>query len=146
MKILILHHVEEMWESGFLSYGTSFEEVVQNILDHIENSEYDQIILTRFEDHELGIEHHKSGLSAYVDKVYPYMYGWEKSEVENNPHVKWVDGGSHSEVVPIDDWMEDLHDHDVDLCGAFDGECIEDMEMALNGIGVRFNRLESLII
>jgi hypothetical protein len=77
------------------------------------------------------------------------MYGWERKEVEGwgdrKEGVDFVDGGSHSEVVLVDEWMHEL-EGEIFLCGAFDGECIEDMEIALQGAGKEFERIEGLII
>ena len=36
--------------------------------------------------------------------------------------------------------------HGVYLAGAFDGECIEDMEIALNALKIKFHRVEDLIV
>ena len=38
-------------------------------------------------------------------------------------------------------WLEPVH-----LAGAFDGECIEDMEIALGHLDVDFTRLEEFIV
>lgn len=106
-------------------------------------------------------------LADFIDEVHEYGYGWEVRQLD---HVEdlglhrydrddnwagwtllgrgktWDWGGYHSEVVILDQWMFDLKGHDISLCGAFDGECIEDMEYALESVGVEFDRLEALIL
>ena len=149
MKILIIHHLEEIWKSGYEMYGTSFEEQASNIIAHLEENDYDRVILSRFEEWELGEEHHCSGIAEYIDTVHIYAYGWDMTMVEQDcfpEDQRWTEGGSHSEIVLIDKWMENLINDDVSLCGAFDGECIEDMELALSGTGVDVKRIEDLII
>lgn len=147
MRVLIIHHLEKMWESGYKKLGTTFEEQAELVVRHLEDMEYDRVILTRFENHELGEEHWE--IAEYVDEVQVYAYGWERDMVEQDcfpSDQKWVDGGHHSEIVLIDEWMERLRGHEVSLCGAFDGECIEDMEYALEGANVQFNRINELIV
>lgn len=149
MKIIIIHHLELYWEHGLKKAGTSFEEMAEEVKKHLESEQYDHVILTRFEDNTIGDEHHDSELANLIDSVYQYGYGWEFKMVEDgslSEDQKWVEGGYHSEIVLIDDWMEELQGHEVFLCGAFDGECIEDMEYALQGAGVSFNKIYSLIV
>ena len=55
-------------------------------------------------------------------------------------------GGNHSQVVEVPEWLSKLTGHEVSLCGAFRGECIEDMEIALSAANVTFNLLNNLII
>ena len=60
--------------------------------------------------------------------------------------TKICKGGFHSQVVIIEPWIEALKGHDVFLCGAFEGECIEDMEVVLRFSDVTFTKVYSLII
>ena len=62
----------------------------------------------------------------------------------DNPD-RFCEGGSHSEAVLIEDWMQ-LSGEDVYISGAFDGECIEDLEIALRHCQVKFSRIEDLIV
>jgi len=143
-RVLIIHHLEPMWEIGYNRFNTSFDEQAERTREHLESEEYDLVILTRFEDHELSDEHWETGLGEYIDQVHTYGYGWEADMA--NDGGEWVDGGSHSEVVPIEGWMKELTDDSVFLCGAFDGECIEDMEYALEGANVGYMRVGPLIV
>lgn len=161
MKVLIMHHVEPMWESSLSSIaGLTFDQYLENIADHVFVNDYDRVILTRFEDHkaEPGIYW---GLTDYISQVETYDYGWsldmlEVSDLEDLEPVGelykseygqlWCKGGNHSEIVWVADWMLELKHDDVYICGAFDGECIEDLEIALEAAEVKFNRIESLIV
>jgi len=145
MRTLIIHHVETMWDASLRKYGTDIYAVAQKILDHIETSDYDRVILTRFEDWELEDMHHETGLSEHIDTVHDYGYGWEHGMIDGEEGDTWAEGGSHSEVVYLPDWLKELRG-EVDLCGAFDGECIEDMEIALSACGKEANRIECCIV
>lgn len=148
-RVIIIHHLEDCWSSGYANHCTSFHEQAELVRQHLEENEYDLVILTRFEDHRIGIEHDEAELTEHIDTVHTYAYGWEKEMIEQgcfSDDQEWVDGGTHSEIVLIDNWMHELRGCKVDLCGAFDGECIEDMEIALAGAKVPFNRLNHLIV
>lgn len=148
MKTIIIHHVQEIWNDGLINYGTSFTEQIRCIYEHLSESNYDRVIVTNFEASR-DLDKGQYSLKEFNPEVYDYGYGWEEIEVQSWPDmvkdVNYCDGGSHSEVVLIDDWMRTL-EGEVYLCGAFDGECIEDMEIALNYVGKEFERLESLIV
>ena len=145
MKTIIIHHLQMMWNASLEKYGTSFEEQLEKLIDHLNQNHYDNVIVTNFEaGRDLDPEQYP--LIEFCPMVYDYMYGWEKEEVESwGNEITYVDGGSHSEVVIVDDWMKELTG-DIFLCGAFDGECIEDMEIALAGAGKEVNRIEELIV
>jgi hypothetical protein len=142
MRVIVIHHVQKMWDSGLLKYGTSFEEEIEKVYNHLLEENYDRVIVTNFEA-AFGLDDEQKVLSEFYPDVYDYMYGWEDDEA--NPEGTWVDGGCHSQKLPIDDWMLEIINDDVFLCGAFDGECIEDMEIALSSQGIKVNRIEQLI-
>ena len=142
MKTIIVHHVQKMWDSGLQRLGTDFHSEIEKIYEHLSQEQYDNVIVTNFEA-GFGLDEEQSILSEFYPTVYDYCYGWTEDSLDKNYH-EWVEGGNHSEVVLIDDWMKEL-EGEVYLCGAFDGECIEDMEIALSGAGINFNRIEHLI-
>jgi hypothetical protein len=157
-KILIIHHLEPMWEIGYNDFGTGFDELLEVFLEHLEEENYDKVILTRFEEWECEPYIYGS-LNHFISVTHPYAYGWELDSCQpltkhpkfENLYVDecgttWADGGSHSEIVLIDDWMFDLKGHEVYISGAFDGECVEDLEFALEALEIPFQRLEKLII
>lgn len=147
MRVLIIHHLEEIWSYGYQNHGTSFEREAEKILDHLDDNPYDLVILTLFEDWNFQDCHHLTGISQYVDRVYTYAYGWTIDETKRTcGDVEWVEGGYHSDFVPIFNWIRDLKGHEVHLCGAFDGECIEDMEHSLKGADIEFTRIAELIV
>jgi len=146
-NVLILHHLEPMWESGYKRMRTSFDRLCEKVIDHLNDHRYRQIILTRFEDTNLDVRHYETGLAdvGMLIDVFEYGYGWDAAQIVEDPE-NFVDGGNHSEAVLISDWMRFLPKAGVYLAGAFDGECIEDMEIALRALKVKFTRVEELIV
>lgn len=159
MKTLIIHHLQEMWDTGLRKYGTSFEDELQKVCEHLEENDYDNVIVSNFEGHLL--EEEQLTLNHYCFPIIQdYMYGWERQEIEateeqketlddgeiivDNYGTKWALGGHHSEVVILPEWMEEI-EGEIFICGAFDGECIEDLEIALGALNKDFNRIENLI-
>lgn len=49
-------------------------------------------------------------------------------------------------MVLIADWMKKLPSKNVFISGAFDGECIEDLEIALDFLDIDYTRIEKLIV
>lgn len=146
MRVLIVHHLEPCWEQGYVSNGTSFDLLCGQLAEYLEENQYNRIILTRFEECEIPEEFANHGLQYSISTVHQYAYGWEKEMQKDNPHCRWTEGGNHSEIVLIDDWMLELEGEEVDICGAFDGECIEDLEIALDATEVKYRRIEELIV
>lgn len=144
MKTIVIHHVQSIWNNSLIKYGTSFEEVIENVYNHLLDNYYDDVIITNFEA-GFYLDDDQLLLDQFCPAVYDYGYGWDE-EALNYADWNYIPGGNHSEVVPIDDWMKTLKG-EVYLCGAFDGECIEDMEIALSSLdNIILNRIESLII
>lgn len=144
MKVLIIHHLESTWEYGYQKQGTSLEELVEKFRRHLARAKYDRVILTRFEDNRLEPEHYP--ISDYIDIVHEYDYGWTP-EMFRDPS-EYCEGGYHSEVVWLADWLKDLKHKRATVCigGAFDGECIEDLEVALRHLKIPYKRLDNLIV
>lgn len=156
MKTLVIHHLELTWQNGYANVGTTFDELARKTIAHIKRAKYDRVILTQFENWQAQDEHHESGIAELIDEWHDYGYAWElDNDVEDihdeNGFIyehgnKYVDGGNHSRYVLIDTWIEKLKGHNVSICGAFDGECIEDLEIALRACDIKFKRIENLIV
>ena len=144
MKILILHHVESCWAKSMLSHaGLHYEVYLERVSEHLAENDYDRVLLNRFEGIELEPEHYP--IAEYINQVKEYGYGWE-ADMFGDETERYCEGGNHSNVVEIADWMHDLKGHDVNIAGAFDGECIEDLEVAMDHLDIKFNRVEELIV
>lgn len=145
LNVLIIHHVETIWEESLRKYGTNLETIIEKITIQLKTKNYSRVILNRFENWELEYEHQP--IAQYITEINPYGYGWRKDNFAKGEEHRYCEGGSHSEVVEIADWMLSLkHYDDIDICGAFDGECIEDLEIALRHLNLNYNRLNHLIV
>lgn len=159
MRTIIIHHLQVMWDRGLRNLGTDFETELEKVVEHLREEQYSRVIVTNFEAN-FGLDFEQEILQEFNPVVYEYMYGWELdtrvftnediSVLENGQTVNckqdicWTLGGNHSDVVIVDDWMKELQG-DIFICGAFDGECIEDLEIALEGAGKDFKRINELI-
>lgn len=147
MRVLIIHHLETCWENGYRKFGTSFEELQEKFLRHLRAARYDKVILTRFEDFALGDDYFPE-LAEKISVVHEYGYGWPAEALTEKmaDGYSFAPGGTHSEAVMLTPWMRELQGAQVRIAGAFDGECVEDLEIALRAVGVAFKRLEKLIV
>tara|TARA_B100000700_G_scaffold71271_1_gene79256 strand:- start:23153 stop:24787 length:1635 start_codon:yes stop_codon:yes gene_type:complete len=163
MNILIAHHFSDYWESGFLRYNTSYQDELYKLIDFIENKNIDKIILPLFESHELEDCHYPlielCNEKNILIEVHEYGYGWRRElddefilnsypiEKLNNT---WTYGKrfDHTEedIVIIEDWQKQLKGHKVYLAGAFEDECITDIEAAFESIQLEYERVEGLIV
>lgn len=149
MRTLIAHHLEPMWESGYQkAAGLTTDELCRMVGEHCKNIGYNKIIITRMEEFCLEDCHYDNGLGQA--EVRTYGYGWVEQHVKawidcGNDASDWVEGGAHSNFVFIAPWMRQLTG-EVHICGAFDFECIEDLEIALRHLDIDYKRIEDLII
>jgi hypothetical protein len=141
------------------------------VADYLSESAIEKIIITQFElarypQHDECYANLLEVIEANGIEIawQEYAYGWElesfnfddldaaREELENNNVVidsygtKLAQGGTHSEVLPLDSWIYELCGHEIYLCGAFDGECLEDISLALSACDVNFERVNSLIL
>ena len=151
-KVLIIHHLEEMWNSGYKKFGnTNFDELKERFYNFAFENNFDRIILTKFEFSSYPyIKSNKfweeyQFLGELITDCFEYQYGWDKESLIKSG-TEFCDGGNHSEVVLIEDWMKQLSNDEVFISGAFNNECIEDLEIALGFLKIDFKRVESLII
>jgi hypothetical protein len=141
MKVLIIHHLEELWSEGYKQAGTSWWKLEYKFAQYLKKNNFDKVILTKFETTQNYFRNNAFGgnnkfyndypnIATYINEVYEYAYGWSYDELTNHPDT-FVKGGNHSQAVLITDWIKELCGHEVYLSGAFLGECLEDMEIAL---------------
>lgn len=148
-KVLLIHHLETAWCHGFKLHGTTFEDECERVISYLKkNSDlYHEIILVRCDDSIFESAHFEVGLHEHIDRVEEYAYGWSrKCQIPSLKGIEWDDGCDHSEVVMLPQWLKDLKDCDVRVCGAFRRECIETLCTALKRLKIRHYKLHSLIV
>jgi hypothetical protein len=148
MKTLIIHHVEFQWENALRERGYELEGCCMKIAAYLNENDFSRVILTRMEDTKLQMCHHVSGLDLHISDVEEYGYGWDRDMIDVDKELeangeRFVEGGQHSDLVWVPGWLENLQ-KEIHLCGCFDGECIEDMEIA--AAGKKVVRIEHLIV
>ena len=147
MKALIIHHLESQWAPAMKQKGVCIETYCEKLYQWLCEYHPTKCILTRMEETKLESMHVEHRLDEWITDVEEYGYGWEKQMIEDNlvNGEDFVEGGQHSEIVWVPDWVKKLP-REVYLCGCFDGECIEDMEIALSSCGKKVIRVEYLIV
>jgi hypothetical protein len=156
MRVMILHHVETMWADAMhRMFDVDYDEYLLKVAAHLDAHQYDRVLLNMFEDTRLEPEHYP--IAEYVNAVNQYGYGWDanmfesdfedgEDELGTQEGILYCAGGTHSQIVALEDWMWELRGHEVYIAGAFDGECIEDLEVALNFLEIPYSRVEELIV
>lgn len=153
-KILWIHHLQEMWQEGYISMGTCLETLVEKTAEHIENEDYDRIVLTMFEHWQPQIEHHPLIEAAYSKGLHiefkEFGYGWSRDMFDENDTTELIlgtrDYHEYDDVIPIEDFLYDFQNNQVDLCGAFLGECLKDAQTVLEHLNVNFKTLYNLSV
>lgn len=160
-KILFAHHHEPYWEEGLNKYGTSFEKEHLAIIDHIlfSGENYDKVITTSFKDIspegiDLLIEvcNHKS--IEFEHQCYGYGMIRDEHSIDTYPieelNDTWCFGNrnydTEEDVLDIHDWMKDLKGSEVNLVGAFEGECLNDMETIFDSININYSLIPPLCV
>lgn len=157
MKVLIVHHLQPMWEIGLNEKGTSFEEMKEALIDYLSVENFDKIIFTLFEDYERMNYH--SGLYGNFLFV-EYGYGWWPEDYENAKETEYGYIENENIYIPVSNsyycerWAlinEDVKewlpskDDEVYICGAFEGECLADLESILQYSEIKYNMINELI-
>lgn len=146
--VLIIHHLESQWAGQMIQRGVDIDQFCENVYQYLCEKQPSKCILTRMEDVKLEPIHVGHRLDEWISDIEEYGYGWDEGQVSSHNGYdpdEFVEGGQHSELVWVPDWIKELP-NEVHLCGCFDGECIEDMTIALQAAGKNIIRVESLII
>lgn len=165
-KTLLLHHFEPYWDDAMEKYNTSFEEEMEKVCDYIEfHSEIiDNVIITSFEEINFSLEYEPiielcENLKIKIT-LETYAYGWNYDEIvgmednpkynENTENINWCYGGRdyhcENDILIIDDWIKNLNNSGVLLAGAFEGECINDIETIFDNIGINYEKINELTV
>ena len=150
MNVLILHHVESMWASTMWTHcGVVMESYIAQIKKHLMGERYDMVIVTQLEGAEWEAE--TAPIHPYITHHELYGYGMEMAQAMEYDWAEgneYAPGGRHSEIVELPDWLHDLVGTSihVDLIGAFEGECIEDIEVAMCYLDIQYRKIGRLVV
>lgn len=142
---LIIHHLEETWREGLAGFDITPEDAALNIIDFLHSPQgrrINNVVLTTWEmpgpcDVQRPITEY---LSARGIPYQHHIFGYgEHREMYKGQDCTLIQatryGDDPDQVVCMEDWHEDLARHtSVSLCGAFDGECIQDAEDMLTHV------------
>ena len=144
--MLILHHLEPEWaESIERVGGITFDELQRRAVNNIRHAEYDQVIVTRLEEDNLDDKQYHQEFRLRVSTVHEYGYGWPAQALKDCP-THFVQGGSHSPAVFVPEWMKGLRKSKVFVGGCFEGECLDDLMVALRSQKIAPQRVAHLIV
>lgn len=169
MAILLAHHLEELWDDSLKKYDTSFDEEVGKLSDFIKHSgvEIDKIIVTSFENIDWDEGHFPliqtaESLDIPIE-LQTYAYGMQRvtndeysmaQYPDEKENITWCYGereyhereGEEQDVLDIDEWIVELKGSEVILVGAFEGECLNDMETILENQEISFHKVDELCV
>jgi hypothetical protein len=159
INTLILHHFESHWGDGLAKFSMDMEKMSDQIIDFLSEKRTDinNIIITRFEGVDYEPEHSKIREYAKEHDIdirieeYAYSYypdNFSEKQLKTLETVKPTrDNSDHDNILPVDDWQKELKTHNsVALAGAFEGECVQDMEDILLHVRGDFDKIDELVV
>lgn len=169
MAVLLAHHLEEYWDESLRNYNTSFDEEIEKVCDFIKHSgvEVNKIIVTSFENNEWDDGHFPliSLAESLNIPIEHEVYGYAMTRIlddeesmkrypKEKENITWCYGerdyhdreGNEQDVLDIEDWIKELRGNDVVLIGAFEGECLNDMETILNNQEISYHKVDELCV
>ena len=146
-KVLILHHIEPMWEACFNAY-----ELVKKCLTHINRSKYDKIILATFEcsKQELYDYPEYIPLVEKIDELQNWSYAWGSdidtaaSDFGGSPD-DYIYVSTPHETAYLYDWIKDLKGCQVSVAGGHRDECLQDLIETLEHLDIKYKKIEQCI-
>jgi len=159
LNTLILHHFESHWSDGLAKFSLDMEKMSDQIIDFLSEKRTDinNIIITRFEG--IGYEPEHTKLREYAKehdiqiRIEEYSYSYYPDNFTDNQLKTLVtvkptrDNSDEDNILPVDDWQKELKDHkSVSLAGAFEGECVQDMEDILLHVRGDYNKIDELVV
>lgn len=159
LNTLILHHFESHWSDGLAKFSLDMEKMSDQIIDFLSEKRTDinNIIITRFEGVDYEPEHTKLREYAKEHDIqirieeYAYSYypdNFTDKQLKTLETVKPTrDNSDEDNILPVDNWQKELKEHNsVSLAGAFEGECVQDMEDILLHVRGDYNKIDELVV
>lgn len=141
-NVLIIHHVEPMWKDSF---DQDEYEYIEEILQHLEENEYDKVIITSMEGD------YYPPLKAAADVLEDWAYGWEDPEeqpewyeanqIDPNDIIR-ANGHDYTYLYP---WIKELVGSEVTVMGGAQYECLADLCDSLHHLSIPYTKVAELI-
>lgn len=143
MKILILHHIEPMWERSFCHNPQDYCFLIEQ---HIQQESYDKIILTTLE-YTGGYNEIKHLWDVEEEWSYTWDDPSEYHERYNDCQIDVNDmiPASGHEWAYLYPWIKELQGSDVYLAGGAESECLQDLVDSLNYLNIPNTKVHNLI-
>ena len=157
MKVLWLHHFEDYWNHSLKEFDTNFEKELLKIMNYLEYSDIDKVLVTRFMENKEGdchlplINFCNSKNIRIEFKEYGYGFRNDNNEYKTKDYGKeWIYGNrqEHTEkdVLPIEEFQKELKNHEVYLGGAFENECLNDVESIMKHLEINYIKINELCV
>lgn len=162
-KILWLHHFHAYWENELNKFNTSFENELNKVIDFVNNTDLDEVIITMFEEYQLQPEHYKlieiceNKNIKIIGKE--YGYAWTRDDNSRKKmfpksllNKTWCYGTrdyhTQEDIIEIEDWQIDFKKNNdyVLLAGAFENECLLDAETVLDVLKINYKKIDELSV
>lgn len=150
-RILILQHVEPMWEEPMRqNKGIDPENYLRKVSNFLSryHDRYDHIIATTLEGDETYPE-----IMYYSPRIQDWSYAWEDTPEDSAEMFRlevkdFIYVSTPHRVAYLYDWLKDIaaRGFSVTLGGAFEGECLTDMYETLLHLGVSTRLARSIIV
>ena len=142
MKVLVLHHIEPMWEACF-----DRDDLLKKVRKYIRKGNYDRVILATLEGDRSSVYPELEGL--YTELV-DWSYAWESdpetsAEQFGMPVEDFIEVSSPHQVAYLYPWIKELKGHEVAVCGGHRWECLLDLTETLDHLGIPYTKIEKCI-
>ena len=157
MKVLWLHHFEDYWNHSLKEFDTNFEKELLKVMNYLEHEEFNKVLITRFMENKEGdchlplINFCNSKNIRIEFKEYGYGFRNDNNEYKKKDYGKeWIYGNrqEHTEkdVLPIEEFQKELKNHEVYLGGAFENECLNDVESIMKHLEINYIKINELCV
>lgn len=159
LNTLILHHFESKWNDALQKFDLDMEKMSNQIIDYLstKGEHINNIVITKTKGVDVEPEHNKIMKYALDNEIqisiqeYGYSYYKENftdDELKNEEFIiPTRDNKDKDNILPIKEWQKELSLHNtVSIAGAFEGECIRDMEDIVLHTRGEYDKVKELVV
>lgn len=157
MKILWLHHFEDYWNHSLKEFDTNFEKELLKVMNYLENKDIGKVLVTRFLENEESECHYPLIRFCNAKNIRiefkEYGYGFKNNNEEYKKEdygTEWIYGNradhDETDVLPIEEFQRELKNYEVYLGGAFENECLNDVETIMKHLNIDYTKIQELCV